>query len=73
MNPTNPSNPMNPSNSTNPINPITKETNVYKRRKGGFYRVEVNGEKREKDFHFFKDAKSLKLGILNKYNGLLKK
>jgi len=35
--------------------------------------VEVNGEKREKDFHFFKDAKSLKLGILNKYNGLLKK
>jgi hypothetical protein len=59
MNPTNPSNPMNPSNPTNPtnpINPITKETNVYKRRKGVSYRVEVNGEKREKDFHFFNDG-----------------
>ena len=34
--------------------------------------MEVNGEKREKDFHFFKDAKSLKLGISFKNKRLLK-
>jgi hypothetical protein len=67
-------NPINPINLSremrslfhwDPINPKSKETNytinVYKRQKGVFYRVEVNREKREKDFHFFNDGESTEI------------